>query len=84
MIRRQVYVTSSQQDKLFLISQELGTPQSVLIREAIDQFIEHKLLKKKKKQSVLQAAFGLWADRDDLPDCAKSQEGLDRVEFDRP
>lgn len=68
MFRTQVYLTQNEREKLNLLSLELGKNQSSLIREAIDQFIENKLISKVKKSSALQEMAGLWADRDDLPD----------------
>lgn len=78
MIRTQVYLTMQEREKLLLLSRELGLPQSAMIREAVDQFIENKYIEKRKKTDALQAASGLWANREDLPDFDKL-----RTEFDR-
>jgi len=74
MIKTQIYLTTNQRKKLLLLSQELGLRQSVLIREAIDQFIENKLIEKKKTHDALEAASGLWKDRNDLPDFANIRQ----------
>lgn len=78
MFRTQVYLTQYEREKLIFLSQEFSQPQSALIREAIDLFIENKLMLRRKKHQALRAASGLWADRDDLP----SIDDL-RKEFDR-
>ena len=75
--------TMKKREKLILLSKELGLPQSAMIREAVDQFIESKLIEKRKNTNALQAASdfsasGFWADRKDLPDFDKL-----RTEFDR-
>lgn len=71
MIRIQIYLTTQEQEQLCLLSKESGLHQSAIIREAIDQFIERKFTDKKKKQDSIKAAFGIWADREDLPDLRK-------------
>lgn len=78
MIRTQVYLTQEEREKLLLLSRELGLHQSALIREALDQFIEGKLIEKRKKISALKAASGLWADREDLPDFDSLRKEFDR------
>ena len=78
MIRTQVYLTAKEKKTLSVLSKELGVHQSTLIREAIDQFIESKCVEKKQKYDVLNAAFGLWADRSDLPDFEKLRREFDR------
>ena len=78
MIRTQVYLTQQEREKLLLLSRELGLHQSVLIREALDQFIEGKHIEKRKKISALKAASGLWADREDLPDFDSLRKEFDR------
>ena len=78
MIRTQVYLTSQERKELLLLAKELGVQQSSLIREAIDLFIENKRLEKQKKKEAIQAASGLWADRDDLPNFAELRKEFDR------
>lgn len=50
-----------------LSQEELGQHQSALIRDTINQFIESKLIAKRKKHQSLRSAAGLWANRNDLP-----------------
>jgi Ribbon-helix-helix domain len=78
MIRTQVYLTNKERQELLLLSKELGLQQSSIIREAIDLYIENKRLEKRKKSNAMQAASGLWADRDDLPDFEKIRREFDR------
>jgi hypothetical protein len=78
MFRTQIYLTEDEREKLFLLSQELGQNQSALIREAIDQFVESKLMAKRKKHNALRTASGLWADREDLPDFNDLRKEFDR------
>lgn len=77
MIRTQVYITNAEKQKLAALSQELGASQSDLIRQAIDQFISHKMAAGSDRIAALKAAKGLWAERKDLPDF-----GALRKEFD--
>jgi predicted transcriptional regulator len=76
MIRTQVYLTQQERQALGQIAQYTGTMLSVLIREAIDQFISHNLKQQQNKKLALQAAKGLWAQRDDLPDFAAIRESF--------
>ena len=78
MIRTQVYLTEKEREKLSILCNELNMPQSAIIREAIDQYIERKLIEKRKKLDTLQAASGLWADRKDLPDFSQLRKEFDR------
>ena len=45
MVRSQIYLTEKEKSSLKLISEETGRPQSDLIREAIDLYID-KVCKK--------------------------------------
>jgi hypothetical protein len=78
MIRTQVYLTKQERKELELLSKELGVKQSSLIREAVDQFIESKHVEKNEKKNAIDAASGLWADRNDLPNFEKLRKEFDR------
>ncbi len=78
MIRTQIYLTAAEKKALSAISREEAVPQSVLIREAIDQFIESKKQTSGNKQDALKAANGLWAKRTDLPDFTALRHEADR------
>ena len=82
MFRTQVYLTEAERHSLQLIGEEVGKSQSTLIREAIDAFI-HQVIgtrdqAKQQRTLVLQAAKGLWAKRDDLPDFTELRKSFDR------
>lgn len=78
MFRTQVYLTSNEREKLIILSRQLGLHQSAIIREALDQYIERKLIEKRRKSDVLKRAAGMWADRDDLPDLRQLRKELER------
>ncbi len=78
MLRAQIYLTTQERKQLHLLSNESGKSQSELIREAIDLFIDQKMVDKKNKVLLIQGIRGIWSKRDDLPDFAKL-----RTEFDR-
>lgn len=71
MFRTQIYLTDNEREKLGILAHDMGTSQSAVIREAIDQFIARKLMQQQDRNAALQAAKGLWAQRQDLPDFAK-------------
>lgn len=84
MFRTQVYLTEAEKHSLQLIGQEMGKSQSALIREAIDGFIHQVAGARDKKNQqralILQAAKGLWAKRDDLPDFTELRKSFDRFD----
>ena len=65
MIRTQVYLTDRQRDRLAAIARAGGKPQSELIREAIDRFLEQD--PRERRKAVLHEAVGIWRHRSDLP-----------------
>lgn len=79
MIRTQVYLTKEERKQLSLLSKELGVQKSILIREAIDQFIDAKFKAKQRKKDALKAASGIWADREDLPNFSLLRSEFDRI-----
>ncbi len=79
MVRTQIYLTDQERKNLTLLSQETGKPQSALIREAIDQFIEAKLKEHEDTTTVLHAAKGLWSHRTDLPNFRTLRTEWDRA-----
>lgn len=78
MHRTQIYLTENEREQLLLIAEETEQYQSVLIRKAIDQFIENYQANRQKKCNALKAAAGLWKERKDLPDYSEIRKELDR------
>ena len=75
MIRTQIYLTAPQRDRLAAISRAGGRPQSELVREAIDRYLEQQA--NATRGTVLSAAAGIWKDRDDLPSLRTLRQGWD-------
>ncbi|MBA3603006.1 MAG: ribbon-helix-helix domain-containing protein [Parachlamydiaceae bacterium] len=78
MFRTQIYLTPSEREDLLELAKETGLNQSLLIREAIDQFVEAKKAQKKNKVNALKLAAGIWAERGDLPDFRSLRTEIDR------
>ena len=66
MIRTQIYLTDRQRDRLSAMARAGGRPQSELIREAIDRFLEQDA--HAGRDAALREAAGIWRHRSDLPD----------------
>ena len=66
MVRTQVYLTEAERDKLTSLAEATGKKQSELIRQAIDNLLEQSA--DSRRQAIIDAAAGMWKDRDDLPD----------------
>jgi predicted DNA-binding protein len=78
MIRSQIYLTKVEKTQLHKLSRQMGKSQSELIREAIDHFIELNLKQSDHKLLSIQAAKGMWLDRDNLPNFANIRKEFDR------
>lgn len=76
MIRTQIYLTDKQRAELAVIAKNTGKKQSVVIREAIDRFIEQT--GQTQKKTALRNAAGIWKNRDDLPDSRAIRSEWDR------
>ena len=77
MIRSQIYLTENERDSLKNISSETGRSQSDLIREAVDIFI--KKISKKNNNEQRQEAFGMWKEKNDIPDLKELRNEFDRI-----
>jgi hypothetical protein len=66
MIRKQVYITRSQEEALAERARLSGRSQSDLIREAIDLITEEQ--QRAVQRQVVRRVAGLWKNRKDLPD----------------
>ena len=76
MERTQIYLTKNQRDELAAMAKSAGKKQSELIREAIDQFINHS--GKSHREAILKEAAGIWKNRTDLPDYKFTRSQWDR------
>ncbi|WP_185957225.1 CopG family transcriptional regulator [Gracilimonas mengyeensis] len=73
MIRTQIYLTKKEKEAIERLSDERGTTQSNIIREAIDEYVAELTVEEKKKK--IKAAAGMWKDKKDIPDIRELREG---------
>lgn len=78
MFRTQIYLTKEMKERLNFLVKDTGQSQSTLIREAVNQFIESKMEGKKNKKNAFEAAEGLWANRENLPDFENLRREFER------
>ncbi len=76
MKRTQIYLTEEEKKAIEKLSDERGTTQSNIIREAIDEYIAKKKDEPGKK-SIMDFA-GIWKDKKDIPDVREMREGWGR------
>jgi hypothetical protein len=76
MIRTQIYLTESQQEKLAAIGKTAAKKQSELIPGAVDYLIDQE--SQSRRETVLHEAAGIWKDRTDLPDFKTTRAEWDR------
>lgn len=85
MKRTQIYLTEEEKEAIEKLSDERGTTQSNIIREAIDEYIVKKKRETKKK-SIMDFA-GIWKDKKDIPDIDELrdewEQRLDQIYNDR-
>jgi hypothetical protein len=68
MERTQIYLTEREAEVLDRLAAKRNTTRSHLIREAIDaQYLNREELIR-ERLAALERSFGVWADRDDIPD----------------
>lgn len=78
MVRTQIYLTPEEQSGLRSLARRTGQSQSELIRQAIDGMLRQR--QDTDRQLLLEQAYGIWADRDDLPDFSALRREMDRIE----
>ena len=76
MVRTQIYLTEQERTGLATLSKATGMKLSELIREAVNRLIAQS--SRGRRDAVLNAAAGLWKDRDDLPDLTVTRADWDR------
>jgi len=76
MVRTQIYLTENERSRLTRMADVTGKKQSELIREAVDRYLD--LATGHRRDKVLQAAGGLWKNRQDLPDFDAARRSWDR------
>lgn len=76
MVRTQIYLTEKEQAALRSLARQTGKKQSELIREAIDDFIDRS--QPRDRKAIMEQAWGIWKDRDDLPDFQALRREFDR------
>jgi len=76
MVRISIYLTEKQRTALQGLAQQTGQKQRELICRAIDDFIDRH--KRRERLAMLRQAWGIWKDRDDLPDFQALRKEFDR------
>lgn len=76
MVRTQIYLTEQDREGLATLSKATGMKLSELIREAVNGLLAQS--SRHRRDAVLDAAAGLWKNRDDLPDFASTRAAWDR------
>jgi hypothetical protein len=76
MVRTQIYLTEKEQAALRNLARQTGKKQSELIRRAIDDFIDR--YQPRDRLAIMEQAWGIWKDRDDLPDFQALRREFDR------
>ena len=79
MERTQIYLTEEERRALRALATRLDRSQSALIREAIDRYVDR--YQEGNRLDLLRPAWGIWADREDLPDFEAVRRELDRIQI---
>ena len=78
MVLTQIYLTQEERDGLKAAAQATGRDETELIHEALSQWLAAD--RDARRKAALEAAFGMWRDRDDLPDFEELRRSWDRDE----
>jgi len=76
MVRTQIYLTQHEREGLAKLTKTTGMKLSELIRKAVNRLIDQSSLA--NREAVLKNAAGIWKNRDDLPDFARTRSDWDR------
>jgi len=76
MTTLQITLSDAEQASLRAMAERTGKAEEELVREAIDQYRTRVELE--DRRAILQRVWGLWKDRDDLPDFKQLRAEMDR------
>lgn len=76
MRRTQIYLDEKEDSQIQRIANNENRSKSDVIREAIDSYLIQK--DKSTRNKRLTEAFGMWSERNDLPDFDRLREEFDR------
>ncbi len=76
MTTLQITLSDAEQQALRAMAERTGKGEEELMHEALDQFRARVELE--ERRAVLQRVWGLWKDRDDLPDFEQMRAEMDR------
>lgn len=79
MLTAEINLTESQTAVLREISERTGKSESEVVQEAVEAYLSDS--KRQKRLDLLQQAFGIWKNREDLPDFEKVRAEWDRFDF---
>jgi hypothetical protein len=75
----QIHLDPAHSDLLRSLAEQTGKPADEVVQEGLDLVAERLRLEERRR--VFERAFGIWKDRDDLPDFeADRREWNDRVD----
>lgn len=76
MTTLQITLSDAQQAILRAVAERTGKAEEELVQEAIEQMGSRHAIEERRE--VLRRVWGLWKDRDDLPDFEQMRKEMDR------
>ena len=73
----EIMLSEDKSEALRTIAQRTGRSEAELLREAVDQYIDHH--RYYERRMLLRQARGMWKDRSDLPNYQTMRDELDRT-----